>query len=266
MESRIIGGQESWAHSWPWQVSLQFATMPACGGAIISPLWVLSAAHCFKRYQCGAPNDTFRLFKVPDWSRQALMDHLAFRYNKAAFWTVLAGKHDLDNLHEAGQQVPPTTDMSQSCLAVQNLWERFLWPHLQVVGVSGIINHHHYNTRTKENDLSLLKLQQPLLFNHLVRPIDIWTGPLPSSSMCTITGWGSTRESEFKLLSAQRGSTETEPGLTFGSTDGPRVNRLQEVNVTVLPPETCDQYYLGRIRPSMFCAGRDQGGVDACQV
>lgn len=48
-ESRIIGGQESWAHSWPWQVSLQFATMPACGGAIISPQWVLSAAHCFKR-------------------------------------------------------------------------------------------------------------------------------------------------------------------------------------------------------------------------
>lgn len=137
-----------------------------------------------------------------------------------------------------------------------------------MVGVSGIINHHHYNTRTKENDLSLLKLQQPLLFNHLVRPIDIWTGPLPSSSRCTITGWGSTRESEFKpMLSAQHGSnTETEPGLKFGSTDGPRVNRLQEVNVTVLPPETCDQYYLGRIRPSMFCAGRDQGGADACQV
>lgn len=39
------------------------------------------------------------------------MDHLAFRYNKAAFWTVLAGKHDLDNLHEAGQQVPPMTYM-----------------------------------------------------------------------------------------------------------------------------------------------------------
>lgn len=36
--------------------------------------------------------------------------------------------------------------------------------------------------------------------------------------------------------------------------------------MTVLPPETCDRYYLGRIRPSMFCAGRDKGGVDACQV
>lgn len=53
------------------------------------------------------------------------MDHLPFRYNKAAFWTVLAGKHDLDNPHEAGQQVPPM----RSCLA-QNLAERFLSDHL----------------------------------------------------------------------------------------------------------------------------------------
>uniref|UniRef100_A0A3Q4G2P1 trypsin n=1 Tax=Neolamprologus brichardi TaxID=32507 RepID=A0A3Q4G2P1_NEOBR len=49
------------------------------------------------------------------------------------------------------------------------------------------------------------------------------------------------------------------------SPDGPRVNRLQEVNVTILPSDTCNQYYLGRIRPSMFCAGKDEGGLDACQ-
>ena len=49
IETRIIGGQEAWAHSWPWQVSLQFSSMSACGGAIINPLWVISAAHCFKR-------------------------------------------------------------------------------------------------------------------------------------------------------------------------------------------------------------------------
>lgn len=61
MESRIIGGQECWAHSWPWQVSLQFATMPACGGAIISPMWVISAAHCFKRSEFSS-----WWFRVPD--------------------------------------------------------------------------------------------------------------------------------------------------------------------------------------------------------
>ncbi|XP_036977682.1 ovochymase-1 [Acanthopagrus latus] len=184
MEVRIIGGQEAWAHSWPWQVSLQFATMPACGGAIISPLWVISAAHCFRRYK------------------------------KASFWTVLAGKHDLDNPHEPGQQV---------------------------VRVSMIISHQGYNTRTKDSDVALLKLQQPLVFNQFIRPIDIWMNPLFPFRKCTITGWGSTRE------------------------NGPRVNRLQEVNVTILPHDVCNQYYLGRIQPSMFCAGKDRGGADACQ-
>ena len=48
METRIIGGQEAWAGSWPWQVALRYATMPACGGAVIRPSWVITAAHCFQ--------------------------------------------------------------------------------------------------------------------------------------------------------------------------------------------------------------------------
>ncbi|XP_034434190.1 ovochymase-1 isoform X1 [Hippoglossus hippoglossus] len=184
LESRIIGGQEAWAHSWPWQVSLCFASMPACGGAIIAPQWILSAAHCFQRY------------------------------NTARLWSVKAGKHDLDNPEEPGQQS---------------------------VAVALIIIHNRYNSRTKENDVALLKLQEPLVFTTSVRPINIWTSPLPLFRGCTITGWGTTRE------------------------NGPRVSRLQEVNVTVLPSDVCNQYYSGRIRSSMFCAGRGRGGVDACQ-
>ena len=68
---------------------------------------------------------------------------------------------------------------------------------VQVVGVSKIISHRGYNSRTKENDVSLLKLQKPLVFNQFIRPIDIWMSPLSPSRNCTITGWGSTRESEL---------------------------------------------------------------------
>ena len=46
---RIIGGQESRSHSWPWQtyiVSCQSDGCMTCGGTLISPYWVLTAGHC----------------------------------------------------------------------------------------------------------------------------------------------------------------------------------------------------------------------------
>ncbi|KAG7275317.1 hypothetical protein CRUP_015255 [Coryphaenoides rupestris] len=98
VEMRIIGGKDAWAHSWPWQVSLRYGTMSTCGGAIISPLWVISAAHCFLSKQ------------------------------------------------------------------------------------------------SKEFDVALLRLREPLRFNTYVRPIEIWMSPVQPSMSCTVTGWGSTRE------------------------------------------------------------------------
>ncbi|XP_075905949.1 transmembrane protease serine 2-like [Nelusetta ayraudi] len=40
------GSQLASEGAWPWQVSLRFAGTHRCGGAIISPYWTLTAAHC----------------------------------------------------------------------------------------------------------------------------------------------------------------------------------------------------------------------------
>ncbi|KAH8280592.1 hypothetical protein KR018_012050, partial [Drosophila ironensis] len=49
-DGRIVGGWETHISYFPFQVSLQLGTRHACGGAILAPTFVLTAAHCVLEY------------------------------------------------------------------------------------------------------------------------------------------------------------------------------------------------------------------------
>ncbi|XP_041808535.1 transmembrane protease serine 2 isoform X2 [Chelmon rostratus] len=73
--SRIVGGTKAVNGAWPWQVSLQIYGQHICGGSIISPNWILSAAHCFQKM-----NANPRIWRV--YSGDVSLSKLSFGASK----------------------------------------------------------------------------------------------------------------------------------------------------------------------------------------
>ncbi|XP_059206892.1 enteropeptidase [Centropristis striata] len=115
---------------------------------------------------------------------------------------------------------------------------------VQTRRVDRIVINRKYNRQTKQADIAMMHLQEPISFTQWVQPLclpaeghDITTG-----TKCFIAGWG--REAE----------------------EGSLPDVLQEAQVPVVDSSQCQlQLPEYDITSSMLCAGYPEGGIDSCK-
>lgn len=115
----------------------------------------------------------------------------------------------------------------------------------QVRQVSNYVRHPKYNQQTRQNDIAVVLLRQPLNFGANVRaiPLPAQYTLVPYGANSTVTGWGYTIENLPSSISDVLMFT-TKPIVRNG---------------------ICNLAYGGRITIDMLCAGVPEGGRDACQ-
>lgn len=118
-------------------------------------------------------------------------------------------------------------------------------------GISGVdipvvefIKHEAYTKRTKQNDIALVRLAQPVKISNFVRPACLWSESSISQSSVTATGWGFTE---------------------FG---GASSDELLKVQLNVLKNNICSEALAESgfvLNQNHICAGVLSGGKDTCQ-
>jgi len=94
--TRVVGGQEANPHSWPWQAHLSVCgkwygmlECNICGGSLIHPHWIVSAAHCVPSSASGTiilgahaisyggkqRVPVIKFVVHPSWNAPAMFDH-----------------------------------------------------------------------------------------------------------------------------------------------------------------------------------------------
>jgi len=200
-EQRVIAGVRAKEGRWPWQILLLMGGSPGCGGSIIGPRHVITAAHCVEGYE--------------DWP---------------AFFSIRVGEFDRNTKsgHEAEYQVKK------------------------------VFRHEDYNVPSPiNNDIALLELEKPILFNTYVQPICLPQADPAVGTECYITGWGKMKH------------------------PGNMVRYLQQAKMPVVSRDVCNaknEASIGiKVTDAMICSGDggesrrsgchgDSGGPFVCNI
>ena len=232
MNSRIVGGTKTKIARWPWQITMRDAYNRfqghICGGSIIHPKFVISAAHCFALMLIGRQTvDDLKIQIVTN------IDHM----------------DDAESYRVYNGHINKNEDPSQ----VKNYI--FLSKKITV--------HPGFNLQKLNNDVALIELEHeiplshPAFYNKVV-PVcleseemmvsqshNLYGQDYEQGNSFWVTGFGSLKESSLSLS-----------------------NDLMQVNLPFVKDSYCQNYYKNalnfEITDHMLCAGATEGR-DSCQ-
>ncbi|XP_030640209.1 trypsin-2 isoform X2 [Chanos chanos] len=104
-----------------------------------------------------------------------------------------------------------------------------------------VISHPYYSSSGYDNDIMLIKLSKPAVFNKYVQAIALPTTCSKAGTQCLVSGWGNQ--------------------ITTGGV----CVYLQCLDLPVISRSDCQYAYGSLITENMFCAGFLEGGKDSCQ-
>lgn len=131
-QKRIVGGQETEIHQYPWMTMLLYGGRFYCAGSLINDQYIVTASHCVYGFR---------------------KERISVR--------LLEHNRKMSNFQKIDRNV------------------------------TEIITHPKYNARTYDNDIAIIKLNEPVEMTELLHPVCM---PTPGKSfkgeLGTVTGWG----------------------------------------------------------------------------